>query len=96
MDTKKSLGVGIIGASVERGWAKISHVPAMQTLAGLELAAVASGSKAKGEAAAMMLGALAGFQLPQKTLGEEGFRSVVRRAGKPTRDVRRRRRDERR
>jgi predicted dehydrogenase len=36
------LKVGIIGASAERGWAKISHVPAVQGLEGLELAAVAT------------------------------------------------------
>ena len=47
----KALGVGIIGASAERGWAKLAHVPAIQQLAGLELAAVASGSQAKADAA---------------------------------------------
>ena len=51
------LRVGIIGASAERGWAKDSHVPAVQKLAGLELAAVASGDQAKSEAAAQAFGA---------------------------------------
>jgi len=57
----KTLGVGIIGASAERGWAKISHVPAVEALAGLELVAVASGSQEKADAAAKAFGAKAGY-----------------------------------
>ena len=57
----KPLGVGIIGASADRGWAKISHVPAIQGLAGLELVAVASGNQAKADAAAKAFGAKAGY-----------------------------------
>ncbi len=57
----KNLGVGIIGASADRGWAKISHVPAAQGLTGLELAAVASGSASKAEAAAKAFGAKNGY-----------------------------------
>ncbi len=57
----KSLKVGIIGASADRGWAKVSHVPAVQQLAGLELAAVASGSQSKSEAAAKAFGAKAAY-----------------------------------
>ncbi len=38
-----TLGVGIIGASADRGWAKGSHVSAVQQLADLELAAVSFG-----------------------------------------------------
>ncbi len=37
-----TLGVGVIGANPERGWASISHVPAVQALEGLELRAVAT------------------------------------------------------
>ena len=54
------MGVGIIGASAGRGWAKDSHVPAVQRLAGLELAAVASGSQEKSDAAARAFGARTG------------------------------------
>ena len=57
----KNLGVGIIGASADRGWAKISHVPAVQGLAGLELVAVASGSQPKADAAAKAFGAMTGY-----------------------------------
>ncbi len=57
----KNFGVGIIGASAGRGWAKISHVPAVQGLAGLELAAVASGSQSKADEAAKAFGAKRGY-----------------------------------
>ncbi len=58
---KKSLRVGIIGASAERGWAKESHVPAVQKLAGLELVAVATGSQPSADAAAKAFGARTGY-----------------------------------
>ena len=57
----KALGVGVIGASAERGWAKLAHVPAVQQLAGLELVAVASGSQRKADAAAKAFGAKRGY-----------------------------------
>ena len=57
----RSFGVGIIGASADRGWAKSSHVPAVQGLAGLELVAVASGSQSKADEAAKAFGARAGY-----------------------------------
>lgn len=46
------LRVGIIGASARGGWAKESHVPAVQGLAGLELVAVATRSRKSADAAA--------------------------------------------
>ncbi len=58
---EKPLGVGIIGASAERGWAKESHVPAVQKVAGLKLAAVATGSQPSADAAAEAFGAEAGY-----------------------------------
>ena len=61
IDVAKTLGVGIIGASAERGWAKLAHIPAIQHLAGMELVAVASGSQAKADAAAMAFGAKTGY-----------------------------------
>lgn len=53
----KTLRVGIIGANAERGWARESHVPAVQHLDGLELAAVANKGQAAAEAAATAFGA---------------------------------------
>ncbi len=52
----KPLQVAIIGASAERGWAKESHVPAVQHLEGMELAAVAVKGQAKADAAAKAFG----------------------------------------
>ena len=51
-----SLRVGIIGVSADRGWARESHVPAVQGLAGLELAAVATSHQATASAAAKAFG----------------------------------------
>ena len=53
----KTLRVGIIGASAERGWARISHVPAVQELPGLSLDAVVGSSQAAADAAARAFGA---------------------------------------
>ena len=52
----KTLRVGIIGANAERGWARESHVPAVQHLEGLELAAVANKGQAAANAAAAAFG----------------------------------------
>ena len=57
----RKLGVGIIGASAERGWAKDSHVPAVQGLDGLELVAVAAGDEEKAKAAARAFDAARGY-----------------------------------
>ncbi len=53
----KTLRVGIIGANASGGWARDSHVPAVQALGGLELAAVATNSRATADAAARAFGA---------------------------------------
>ncbi len=52
----KTLRVGIIGANAERGWARESHVPAVQHVDGLELAAVANRGQEAAEAAALAFG----------------------------------------
>ena len=57
----KTLQVGIIGASAERGWAKVSHVPAVQRLAGLDLAAVATNDQKTADDAAKTFGAKASY-----------------------------------
>lgn len=57
----KPLRVGIIGASLKRGWAKESHVPAVQKLAGLELAAVTARDQKTAETVAEAVGAKRGF-----------------------------------
>ena len=57
----KALGVGIIGASAQRGWAKDAHIPAVQGLAGLELVAVAAGDEQKAQASAKAFGVRSGY-----------------------------------
>lgn len=52
----RTLRVGIIGANAERGWARESHVPAVQHLDGLELVAVANKGQAAADAAAAAFG----------------------------------------
>lgn len=74
---ENSLGVGIIGASAERGWAKDSHVPAVQHLAGLHLAAVASGSPEKGQAAAKAFSAAAGYGSGQELIADPNVAIVA-------------------
>ena len=51
-----SLRVGIIGIDAERGWAREAHGPAVQGVAGLELAAVANRNQHAADAAARALG----------------------------------------
>ena len=57
----KPLRVGLIGASQERGWAKLSHVPALQHLAGVEFAAVTARDSGAAAALATAVGARRGF-----------------------------------
>ena len=52
----KPIRVGIIGASAEGGWARESHVPAVQALDGLEFVAVATNSQKTADASARAFG----------------------------------------
>ena len=61
----RPLRVGVIGASAKGGWARESHVPAIQALAGLELGAVVTTTQAGADAAAEAFGARAGYSDPQ-------------------------------
>ncbi len=47
----KKIGVGIIGASPERGWAVWAHVPALQALPQYEIRAVSTSRKESADAA---------------------------------------------
>ncbi|KJV36108.1 Gfo/Idh/MocA family protein [Luteibacter yeojuensis] len=55
------LRVGLIGASAKGGWARESHVPAIQGTAGLTLEAVATSHAASAEEAAQAFGARRAF-----------------------------------
>ena len=52
-----ALRVGVIGANADRGWARESHIPAVQRLAGLDLVAVANKGQDAADAAAKAFGA---------------------------------------
>ncbi|MEJ7660287.1 MAG: Gfo/Idh/MocA family oxidoreductase [Hymenobacter sp.] len=60
----KPLRVGIIGASATGGWARESHVPAVQQLPGVTLTAVANSSQQSADAAAKAFGAPAAYGNP--------------------------------
>ncbi len=66
----RTLRVGIIGASAERGWARISHVPAVRGLAGLELAAVVNRDQASADQAATAFGARAAYADPKRLFAD--------------------------
>ena len=53
--------VGIVGASASGGWAKMSHVPAVQRLTELELSAVAGSSQKSADKSAEAFGAKQAF-----------------------------------
>ncbi len=58
---KHSLQVGVIGASTKGGWARESHIPAIQALRGLELGAVVTTSQDGAHKAAAAFGARVGY-----------------------------------
>ena len=58
----KVLRVGVIGASLERGWANQSHVPALRSLSGVELAGVSGKTQKTADATAAAVGATRGYK----------------------------------
>ena len=73
----KPLRVALIGASQERGWAKISHVPALQRLDGIELAAVSAREPGAANALAEALGAGKGFADVRAMINDPGIDVVA-------------------
>lgn len=55
--SSERIRVGIVGASAKGGWTKVSHVPAIQGIRGLKLAAVATRSEQSAREAAAVFGA---------------------------------------
>ena len=62
--TQREIRVGIVGANAEAGWARISHVPAINGLPGLKLAAVATRNEQSAREAAKAFGADRWFSDP--------------------------------
>ena len=62
--TQKEIRVGIVGASPNKSWAEVSHVPAINDLPSLKLAAVATSNKQSAREAAEAFGADRWFSDP--------------------------------
>src|SRR6476620_12165951 len=68
---QKELCVGIVGANNKAGWAKMSHVPAIKSLPGLKLAAVATRREQSAREAAKTFGAHRWFSDPFAMIRDE-------------------------
>lgn len=55
------LGIGIVGANPERGWARDAHLPALRSLPGFTIQAVSARTQAIADAAKASFGAAAAF-----------------------------------
>ena len=62
--TQKDIRIGIVGANSTASWAKVSHIPAIQSLQGVKLAAVATRSEQSAREAADAFGAEHWFSDP--------------------------------
>ena len=62
--TQKEILVGIVGANANKTWAKVSHVPPINGLPGLKLAAVATSHEQSAREAAEAFGASRWFSDP--------------------------------
>jgi predicted dehydrogenase len=69
--TQKQIRVGIVGANAQRSWANISHVPAINGLAGLRLAAVATRNEQSAREAAEAFGADRWFSDPLAMIDDD-------------------------
>lgn len=66
MATSSKIRVGIVGASANRGFASIAHIPALRALPEFEIAAVCTARQASAEAAARHYGAPLAFADPEQ------------------------------
>ena len=69
--TQKEFRVGIVGADTKASWAKVSHVPAINGVPGLKLAAVATRNEQSARQAAEAFGADRWFSDPFAMIGDE-------------------------
>jgi predicted dehydrogenase len=70
------IGVGIVGASPERGWAAWAHIPALQALPQYEIRAVSTSRRESAEAAQQVYRVDA-FDNPQDLVRHDGVDLVV-------------------
>ena len=80
------LRVGVIGANPNRSWAKDSHIPALRSLENVQLAAVATTSRASADAAAAAFGVRAAYDDPRAliTASDIDIVSVCRPYSRPS------------
>ncbi len=64
MATSNKIRVGIVGASASRGFASITHIPALRALPLFEITAVCTGRQETAEAAARHYGVPLAFSNP--------------------------------
>ncbi len=69
--TQKEFRVGIVGADTKASWAKVSHVPAINGLPGLKLAAVATRNEQSARQAAEAFGVDRWFSDPFAMIGDD-------------------------
>src|SRR6266542_3987834 len=69
--TQKEIRVGIVGANAKSSWAKVSHVPAINGLPGLKLAAVATRNEQSAREAAEAFGADLWFSDPLEMIRDD-------------------------
>ena len=66
MASSSKIRVGIVGASPNRGFASIAHIPALRALPQFEIAAVCTARQESAEAAARHYGVPLAFSDPEK------------------------------
>jgi len=64
-DTETSIGVGIIGASAERGWALDAHIPGLKEVEGADFIALSTSRQESADAAARQFGIHHAFDNPR-------------------------------
>src|SRR6266403_5380713 len=75
--TQKSINVGVVGAHTTAGWAKLSHIPAINNLPALKLAAVATRNEQSARRAAEAFGAYRWFSDPLALISDDGIDVVT-------------------
>jgi len=69
--TQKQIQIGIVGASAQKSWAQVSHVPAINGLSGLRLAAVATRNEQSARKSAEAFGANRWFSDPLAMINDD-------------------------
>jgi|SRR6267378_2306827 len=75
--TQKEIHVGVVGAHTTTGWAKLSHIPAINNLPALKLAAVATRNEQSARQAAEAFGASRWFSDPLAMISADGIDVVT-------------------